>query len=84
MNNYYYSRSAHNCANLVATYSKNINKNVTIDDYNCKIANLDRVNELISLKTNNSISVIETFEKKQNKDGDFFIDKKIVIVNNQT
>jgi len=81
MNNYYYSQSAHNCANLVASYSKNINKNVMIDDYNCKIANLDRVNELLSVKTNNSIYVIETFEKKQNKDGDDFIDKKITIVN---
>jgi hypothetical protein len=76
MNNYYYSRSAHNCANLVATYSKNINKNVTIDDYNCKIANLDRVNELISLKTNNSISVIETFEKNKIKMETFLLIRK--------
>ncbi len=46
-----YFSSTHKCADLIVVFCnerKNSKANIMIHDYNCKISNIDRVNELIS------------------------------------
>lgn len=79
-----YSQSTHKCADFIIACAKEINKNMSIDNFNCKIANLDRVNELIVNKLDNSFFVTDVFEKKYNNEGDFFIDRKIMLIKKYT